>query len=258
MFCILDDATMTACTGGPLKIIGAGFGRTGTLSTALALRQLGFPCYHMSEVFANKSHLDFWWKVATAPAAAQHDWNQVFDAYSAAVDNPACCVWQELMAAYPDAKVLLTVHPGGAGPWYDSTMDTIYRTESAWQAKVLGLVIPFARKFRDMSRSLIWERSHQSTMTNRAAAIAHYTAHIERVKASVPPERLLIFTVSDGWQPLCRFLNVPVPDAPFPNVNDRAQIKKELRLFSLAALAIVAIAAAMLGGLVYGLARLLQ
>lgn len=100
-----------------LKIIGAGFGRTGTLSAYTALNQLGFPCYHMFEVLENKdnaSHLDFWRGVANTEPGAQHDWEQVFANYTAAVDNPASCVWRELMQAYPQAKVLLTLHPRGA------------------------------------------------------------------------------------------------------------------------------------------------
>src|SRR5579863_4286375 len=108
-----------------LKIIGAGYGRTGTLSTYTALNKLGYPCYHMVEVFknkANKSHLDFWNTVANAPEA-EHDWNKVFENYTAAVDNPACCVWKDLMKAYPDAKVILTLHPRGPEAWYESTMN---------------------------------------------------------------------------------------------------------------------------------------
>src|SRR3546814_20452256 len=116
-----------------LKVIGAGFGRTGTLSVCTALNQLGFPCYHMFEVLENKhnkSHLDFWRKVANQKPGTQFDWQQVFARYSATVDNPACCVWRELLVAYPAAKVLLTVPPRGAEAWYESTIDTIYsRTE---------------------------------------------------------------------------------------------------------------------------------
>jgi len=101
----------------PLEIIGAGFGRTGTMSLYTALNQLGFPCYHMVEVIgnkANKSHLDFWRRVAHTPPGTQHDWNTVFANYTAAVDNPACCVWRELLAAYPRAKVILMTAYGTA------------------------------------------------------------------------------------------------------------------------------------------------
>ncbi|MEJ2643585.1 MAG: sulfotransferase [Gammaproteobacteria bacterium] len=238
-----------------LKVIGAGFGRTGTLSAYTALNQLGFPCYHMFEVLenkANKSHLDFWRKVANAPPGTQHDWEQVFSNYTATVDNPACCVWRELLEAYPGAKVLLTVHPKGAEAWYESTMDTIYFTETMWQFKVLELCTPFGRKFGNMSRRLIWERSHKGTMNDREQAIAHYQRHIADVKAAVPADRLLVFSADQGWEPLCAFLDVPVPEAPFPNVNDRAAIKKTLKELTRGAYAILGMGTAACAGLIYG------
>ena len=237
-----------------LKIVGAGFGRTGTLSTYTALNQLGFPCYHMFEVLENKqnkSHLDFWRRVAHAEPGSQHDWEQVFAGYTASVDNPACCVWRELTVAYPDAKVLLTLHPRGAEAWYESTIDTIYASNRMWQFKVLELTTPFGRKFGDMTRMLIWERSHQSTMDHREQAIAHYHQHIEDVKAAVPPDKLLVYSVDQGWKPLCDFLGVPVPDTPFPNVNDRAAIKQTLRQMSQGAYVILAVAATGAAGLVW-------
>lgn len=162
-----------------LQVIGAGFGRTGTLSTYTALNQLGFPCYHMFEVLenkANKTHLDFWRKVANSEAGTQHDWEQVFANYTAAVDNPACCVWRELLETYPDAKVLLTLHPKGPEAWYESTLDTIYFTENRWQFKLLTYFAPFARKMGDMSRKLIWQRNHRGTMDDRARPRALPTA----------------------------------------------------------------------------------
>src|SRR5579875_1775838 len=102
----------------PLEIIGAGFGRTGTSSLKDALDKLGFPCYHMREILQNKanaSHLDFWWRLSREPAGTQRDWEQVFAKYRAAVDFPSCAVWRELMAAYPGAKIVMTLHPGGPG-----------------------------------------------------------------------------------------------------------------------------------------------
>ena len=244
-----------------LKIIGAGYGRTGTLSTWTALREIGFPCYHMIEVLenkANKSHLGFWRAVANAPAGTRHDWEQVFGSYTAAMDNPACCVWRELMLAYPEAKVLLTVHPRGAEAWYESTIDTIYFTETMWQFKVLEWATPFGRKFGDMSRKLIWQRAHRGSMDDREAAIAEYHRHVAEVKASAPPERLLVFSADQGWQPLCAFLDVPVPATPFPNVNDRAAIKQTLGNLTRGAYVIVGLATATLGGLGYLALRLLS
>ncbi len=230
-----------------LKVIGAGFGRTGTMSTYNALIALGFPCYHMKEVILNKenkTHVDFWNAVANAPAEQQHNWEEVFKNYTAAVDNPACCVWKELTVAYPEAKVLLTLHPRGPEAWYNSTIDTIYFTETLWQFKMLKAVIPFMRKFGNMSTKLIWQRSHKGTMSNKAAAVARYNELIEEVKDAVPPEKLLIFTVDQGWEPLCKFLEVEIPATDFPNVNDRAEVKKTIADFTKGAYMTLGIGAA--------------
>ncbi|MES0138107.1 hypothetical protein NKJ88_24645 [Mesorhizobium sp. M0016] len=193
---------------------------------------MGLPSYHMQEVIlnkANKGHLDFWRKVANSPPGSQHDWTRVFANYKATVDNPGCCVWRELMAAYPDAKVLLTLHPRGAEAWYDSTIDTIHFTETLWQFKVLEWLTPFGRKFGDMSHRLIWGRTLAGVMDDRAKAVARYNAYTEEVIAAVPREKLLVFKVSDGWAPLCGFLGVALPNEPFPNLNDRESVKKIIR-----------------------------
>lgn len=243
----------------PLKIIGAGFGRTGTASVYAALNQLGYPCYHMFEVLDNKdnkSHLNFWRKVADSAPGAQQDWDQVFAKYTAALDNPACCVWRELMVAYPNAKVLLTVHPAGDDAWYRSTMETIYTVESLWQFKLLSIFVPFMRKHRDMCRKLIWQRAHKGTMEDRSAAIARYHEHIEEVKAAVPVDQLLVFSVKEGWKPLCDFLNLPVPDTTFPNINDRAQMLKLLGKAKIAAYGLVGCSGAALAALIYAAMRM--
>ena len=242
-----------------IKVIGAGFGRTGTMSTYIALTQLGFPCYHMYEVLknkSNKSHIDFWNKVANDQDGQQHDWNEVFEKYTATVDNPGCCVWRELMVAYPDAKVLMTLHPRSPEAWYESTMNTIYQFNLRWQFKVMTLV-PFFRKFSNMANKLIWERSHKSTMRDKKAAIARYHEHLEEVKAAVPPENLLIFTADQGWEPLCKFLGVEVPDGDFPRVNDRKEVLKELSQMTRGAYAIMVLGSLLLAGIGYGLFKLL-
>lgn len=236
-----------------LKVIGAGLGRTGTHSTQVALNQLGFPCYHVVEVIRNKrnkTHLDFWRKVANSPPGSTQDWDEVFSNYEATVDFPACAVCRELMQTYPDAKVLLTLHPKGPEAWYESVIETIYFTESKWQFKVLELLTPFGRKFGDMLDKLAWDRSLEGAMPDKAKAIARYGSWAEEVKAGVPADKLLLFKVDEGWQPLCAFLGVAKPDTPFPSVNDRAEFKKNIEgvskgayliLSGVAAAAVVAI-----------------
>jgi hypothetical protein len=242
-----------------LKLIGAGFGRTGTLSVYTALNQLGLPCYHMVEVLINKqnrSHLGFWHRVATQPAGTQHDWEQVFANYAATMDNPACCVWHELCVAYPDARVLLTVHPRGADAWYDSSMETTYIPEQKWQFRILEWTFPAARRFAVMSRKLIWQRSHHGTMAHRERAVARYEQHITEVKAAVPADRLLVYSVDQGWQPLCAFLDLPIPDTPFPKVNDRTAYKIGVRKLTWLAYAVIVLGVAAISGVINELARM--
>jgi hypothetical protein len=239
----------------PLKIIGAGFGRTGTMSVYTALNALGFPCYHMKEVFASKGHPAFWYKVASTPPGTPHDWEEVFTNYCAAVDFPASCVWRELMAAYPDAKVLLTLHPKGAGAWYDSTYETIYGMTRKRPIRTLAGALPWLRRFFDMTNKLIWQRTLKGTMPYRDKAIAQYHALTDEVKAAVPADRLLVFSADQGWKPLCEFLGVPAPATPFPRVNERAEMKKRMRLMRWIAYGVGAIiAAAAIYGLIHALA----
>ena len=177
----------------------------------------------------------------------------MFANYTATVDNPGCCVWRELMEAYPDAKVLLTLHPGGAEAWYRSTMATIYFTETMWQFKFLKTTTPFARKLGDMTRKLVWQRSHKGSMAKRETALAHYDEHTAEIKAAVPADTLLIYSVDQGWEPLCKFLGVPVPDGAFPNVNDRAAFQKTIADITKGAYVILGIDALVLAAIVYGI-----
>ncbi len=219
-----------------LKIIGAGFGRTGTLSTQHALKELGYNCYHMKEVMKkdNKNHLDFWVKVAEAPKDFVPEWVKFFHQYEATVDYPACCVWDQLVKLNPEAKVILTLHPKGPEAWYKSTVDTIYRIETMWESKVLAAIIPPVKKMRRLTSKLIWRKFLKGTMSQKDTAINHYNDHIEEVKRKVPADRLLIYSVDQGWKPLCNFLGKDVPEGAFPNVNDKTEMKKAIRLMSFA------------------------
>lgn len=228
-----------------MKVIGAGFGRTGTLSTQHALNELGYSCYHMKEITkkANKKHLDFWVKVAEMSGNTPHDWNEVFQNYSATIDYPSSCVWKELMKANPDAKVLLTLHPGGAEAWYKSTVDTIYGMSRMWESKLLSSFIPPLSKMTKMTSKLIWGRFLKGTMDNKQDAINRYNEHTKEVISLVPSKKLLVYSVDQGWEPLCEFLEVAVPNSAFPKVNDKKEMIKMIRLMSIATRGLIAIIA---------------
>ncbi len=194
-----------------LQVIGAGFGRTGTLSLKLALEQLGFvKCYHMFEVFENPQHIPLW---AAAHRGEPIDWEALFEGYRAAVDWPSCNLWREQLAAFPDAKVILSTRDPGS--WYESVMKTIYPSSTA-AAKSDD---PQRRAFGQWAVEIIWERVFDGRMDDREHALAVYEAHVRDVIARVPPEKLLVFQAAEGWAPLCAFLDVPVPDSPYPRTN---------------------------------------
>lgn len=193
-----------------LRVIGAGLGRTGTLSTKNALEILGFTrCYHMLEVVVNPDHPRVW---ADALESDSPDWTSIFDGYAACVDWPACEFWPELCDAFPDAKVLLTVRDADA--WCASYRATIGRV----------LEPPFSDLAADvltMARSVIG-RTFNGRLDDDEYLSECFERRNAEVISAVPEERLLVFDVRSGWDPLCEFLDVPVPDEPFPNLNDRA------------------------------------
>ncbi len=191
----------------PLDVIGAGLGRTGTLSLKLALEQLGLgPCYHMLEVRAAPARLEHWNRIA---AGEKVDWEEVFAGFRSTVDWPACNYWRELMARYPDAKVILSLRDPDA--WFRSTQATIFSdaVQSGAPPSVVKILTDVVGK----------------DLGDRERCIAAFERHNASVKAGVPAERLLVFDAKQGWEPLCAFLGVPVPDAPFPAVNTTEQFR---------------------------------
>jgi hypothetical protein len=198
-----------------MRVIGAGFGRTGTLSFKRALEDLGYgPTYHMQEVMRRPSHIDRWYRYARTGEA---DWDDLFSGFGSGVDYPVSCVWEELASHFPDAKVVLTVRD--PQQWWASTESTIYRFRTALPAWVLRLV-PITRRWLEMIDRLVWNGLFDGRVTDREHAVAVFERHIEHVRVSCPPDRLLVFDVADGWEPLCAFLDRPVPQHPFPHLND--------------------------------------
>jgi hypothetical protein len=209
-----------------LKIVGAGFGRTGTLSMKAALEQLGFKkCHHMMEVFPSDFQLTSWHEIGRG---GKPDWDEVFHGFQASVDFPSSSYWRELAAHYPDAKVILTTRSFDS--WYESVLDTIYPVSK----KIPGwmTVIPKIRKIKQMTHDNIWNRVFHDRFEDRDYAREIFEQHEASVKAEIPVGRLLVFHPKEGWEPLCAFLDVPVPDTPFPNVNDRADFKKRVAAFT--------------------------
>ena len=211
-------------SGNGLKIIGSGFGRTGTLSLKDALEILGFaPCYHMQEVIKRPSHVKMWQQIAHNQSVP---WDKIFGRFQATVDFPASSFYRELLEQYPNAKVIHTVR--NPERWYASTAETIYQAGDTFPAWVTKLLPPLNR-FVDMQERLIWQRLFHGRFLDRTYAMQRFQEYTEEVRQHVPPEKLLIFEVKEGWEPLCEFLDVPVPDMPFPHVNDREKFLNQFK-----------------------------
>lgn len=208
-----------------LKVIGAGFGRTGTRSLKTALEELGYVrCYHMVEVMKNPSHLRRWTDIMQGGKA---DWETLFQGYQAAMDWPVAAYYKDLMNVYPDAKVILTVRDPES--WYRSIMNTLYQAGRGFFGHV-SRVIPSVHQFLNAMEKTIWQGVFHNRLEDKAHAVEVFKNHIEEVKRVVPKERLLIFEARHGWEPLCSFLNVPVPvDKPYPHKNKGALVRQFLK-----------------------------
>jgi hypothetical protein len=195
-----------------LKVIGAGFGRTGTLSLKLALEQLGLgPCYHMVEVLKNPA-APAWWEAAADGGPV--DWDRVFEGYRATVDWPSVTFYRELADAYPEAKVILTERDPEA--WFASTQATIFRMPFDGDD-------PFARMARKVIGDLFPKGLH-----DKDTVIEVYKRHNATVRETIAPERLLAYDVAQGWAPLCAFLGAEPPSGPMPKVNSTEDFLREL------------------------------
>ena len=202
-----------------LDIVGAGFGRTGTLSLKLALERLGFgPCHHMRELVESAEQVALWARVARGETT---DWDEVYRGYRATVDWPGARYWRELAGHFPQAKVILTVRDPRR--WYESVEASIY------QGVTMQVGDPAVAAMRDVVRQLVWDGEFGGRFADMEHAIGVFTEHNDAVRRAIPADRLLEFEVRQGWAPLCHFLGVPVPDEPFPQVNDRATFAREMR-----------------------------
>ena len=210
-----------------MKVIGAGFGRTGTLSLKKAFELAGLgPCYHMEDMIKYPKHIDIW----TAAAQGKHvNWDDIFADYQSSLDFPASLFYRELLDKYPDAKVVLTVR--GPERWYQSMYDTAYTmmqlNTPAWFKKY----VPQYKRFADLIDLLIWNGLFSGKFAERDHAIQIFNQHIEQVKQNVPADKLLIFRVKEGWKPLADFLGFPVPEGvPFPYVNDHETVRRQMQI----------------------------
>ena len=194
-----------------LSVIGAGYGRTGTLSLKYALEILGYnKCHHMLEVINNPGEDEQWMAASRGESV---DWDTLLAGYQAAVDWPSCHFYRELAAHYPDAKVILTLRDPAS--WFESISNTTLRVirEGMESGRIAGK--------GNLGTELVIKAALDGNIDDPERAIAAFNRHTAEVQAHIDPDRLLTYEVRQGWEPLCAFLGRPVPAQAFPRVNSR-------------------------------------
>ena len=208
-----------------LKVLGAGFGRTGTLSLKYALEELGFgPCHHMMEVMRDPKQNEWFYRISQGDRV---EWGEVFADYSSAVDWPSASYYAELMEVFPDAKVILSVRDPDS--WYKSVKDTIFNVVPNIPHWVQA-IFPRSKKIAILIEEIVWQGVFNGRFNDRQYAIDVYEKNTEAVMASVPSDRLLIHSAKEGWEPICKFLEVPVPETEYPWVNDSKSQRRRIML----------------------------
>ena len=205
-----------------MQVIGAGFGRTGTMSLKGALEQLGFgPSFHMIDVARQPELLPGWQAAVDGEVV---DWTQLLDGWGSTVDWPACTFWEQIWQQFPDAKVLLSVRDPEA--WYASCRKSIHASaQAAVKGELEGGSVDVSPEAMKMINGLIWNGTFEGRFDDKDFAIDVFNRHNEDVKSKVPADKLLVYEIGEGWEPLCEFLEVPVPDSPMPHLNDATSFR---------------------------------
>ncbi len=219
-----------------MQLVGVGFGRTGTMSLKGAIEELGFPCFHMIDLIMGEDRnrdLAHWIKVANHEPV---DWDEVFEPWEATVDWPAASRWEQLIDAFPDAKVLLNVREFDG--FYKSCQNTILAVKQAAQA---GELPEDANRegpspeLWGVIEELIWQSDFQGRFEDKEWVRQMYDDRIQTIKRTVSSDRLVVWELGvDGWEPICEALGVDVPDKPFPHLHDTNEFRAEFGLQPLA------------------------
>ena len=171
-----------------MKVIGTGFGRTGTMSLKIALEKLGMgPCYHMKEIVSRPSHIKIWYNRSRGDNI---NWDRIFGGFKSAVDFPVSLFYEELINKFPDAKFILTVRDFDS--WYASTTNTIYKVPTLLPHWFKMIAYPI-RIFIEMQINLIWVGLFKNNFSDKDFTRKVYYEHIENVKKT---------TLFDNFTPL--------------------------------------------------------
>ncbi len=211
-----------------LRVVGAGYGRTGTKSLQIALEILGYgPCYHMDKLLTTPEDLPLW----LSAVESGNGWEKVFSGYQSAVDFPACLYVKGISEYFPEAKIILTVRDPES--WYSSAKGTIFaRSLGVWDRIYLAICAITSQRIRSLRKvekfiqEQVWDGCFGGRFLDKSYAIDNYLSHIDSIKQAIPKDNLLLFDPRDGWQPLCDFLQITnIPSDPFPYLNRQSDYR---------------------------------
>ena len=206
-----------------MKVICAGIGKTGTKSIAKALRHLGFTVFDFEE--QTFDFVDHW--VDVFQNGAKPDVKRLYQNADACTDMPGNLFFEEILEAFPDCKVILSVREEDS--WIESVarqLDSLY----ALRTKTRTMLSPTARKVDYVLDSFLNAAIGSCNTKSTYVIRKGYRIHNQRVKSIVRADKLLVYNVKEGWKPLCDFLECDVPTIAFPRVNVKAEITKTIPL----------------------------
>lgn len=216
----------------PIKIIGAGFPRTGTNTLRESLEMLGYKkAYHMKQLLVHPENLHYW---TTLKNTGTTNWEKLYNGYEATVDFPCYPWYKEHMKQYPDAKIILSIRP--FDKWHESVYSTIWQSANPSESQKSEMAkklhnnpkLQSVMKCVGFVKEMIMDNHFQGKFLDKVFAEKIFNKHIDDVKAYVPTEKLLVYEVTEGWAPLCKFLNVSEPDEPLPHTNKKEDFKAML------------------------------
>jgi Sulfotransferase domain len=216
-----------------VKVIGAGFGRTGTMSLKAALERLGAgPCFHMIDIIRDPAPLPYW---QAAAEGEKVDWTEALDGWESSVDWPGCTFYKEHMETWPDAPVLLSVRDPER--WYKSVSNSIHAAkEMAMRGELQPPEEnPPSPEVMKMINGLIWEGTFHGRFQDKDYALKVFEEHNEDVRRTVPAGSLVEYEIGQGWGPLADMLGVEAPDEPFPHLNDTESFRQMFGMPAVAA-----------------------
>ena len=211
--------------------------RCGSQSIKAVLERLGYRVYYMGGAVQFYSHLNAWYDHARGHRKA--DIASLLNGYDAAAGQPCMYFPEDVLAAFPDALVIITTREPSA--WFNSFKNF---AGGIGNARKFLWFVPRIRAIHRTLKAMVFDGLFAGRIDDQALCVEKLEDLYARVRKLVPPERILIHSINDGWQPLCKFFGFPVPDEPFPHLNrNESTVKRCIGLAVLKDVGLLAIAA---------------